>query len=120
MVQQTGNNGRTGRNTPGAVKTPPAPEVPTVLAVTLPGDDEWDVGNYAVLTPEDLPEDVILIAMRAVDMHVSSTGKTVIRAGAQFERLDRVNTLSFTLMRKATLGDQNNPALVNPAKKNEN
>jgi len=107
-------NSRTGRGGNGTKPNPPAPQVPTVLAVTLPGDEDWDAGNYAILEPEDLPSDVILVAMRAVDMHVSSTGKTVIRANAQFERIDRTNTLSFTLMRKATVGDLNNPELANP------
>jgi len=114
MAQQSGNNGRTGRSNGSQVKTPPPVQAPTVLAVTLPSDDEWDTGHYAILEPEDLPSDVILVALRAQDMHVSSTGKTVIRANAQFERIDRTNTLSLTLMRKATVGDTNNPQLVNP------
>jgi len=105
-------NTRTGRGS-NVKNTPPTPQAPTILAVTLPSDDEWDTGNYSVLNVEDLPADVILVAMRAVDMHLSSTGKTVIRANAQFERIDRTNTLSFTLMRKATVGDLNNPELAN-------
>jgi hypothetical protein len=117
MATQNGTNGRTGNTgNRSQVKTPSAPQVPTVLTFTLPEFDEWesDGYNWTVIPVDDAPADVIFVALHAEDVMLSSKGRTVLQANANFAKLDSRHTLSMTLMRGASNADRANPSLENP------
>ena len=98
----------------GQVTTPDAPVVPEVYTFTLPESYDNLGTNVTLLDVDGLPAGVHVIAIHAEDMYLSSTSRTVLRANVRFTNLDRTDTLSLNMTRKATAGDKSNPELVNP------